>query len=82
MKHFEDNFAHDLLPDLVIQPEYILNLKEFQQPEMLNCVERLLDSHIVAGNGNEICLRSNYSHYFNNNYIKFFMAFISLKNFN
>jgi 2-aminobenzoate-CoA ligase len=58
MKHFEDNFAHDFLPDLVIQPEYIFNLKEFQQPEMLNCVERLLDSHIAAGNGNNVCLRT------------------------
>ena len=58
MKYFEDNFACDKQPTLALQPEYILNLPEFQQPEMLNCVERLLDSHIVSGHGNAKCLRT------------------------
>ena len=58
MKYFEDNFAHHHLPTLALQPEYILNLPEFQQPEMLNCVERLLDHYIASGHGNAICLRT------------------------
>lgn len=58
MKHYDDNFAHDYLPSFELQPNYIHNLPEFQQPEMLNCVERLLDYHVHSGNGNAICLRT------------------------
>ena len=58
MKHYEDNFAHDHLPASDVQPDYIYNLPQFQQPEMLNCVARLLDYHIENGNGNAICLRT------------------------
>ncbi len=58
MKHFEDNFAHDFLPKPELQPDYILNLPEFQQPEILNCVERLLDYHIQSRHGADICLRT------------------------
>lgn len=58
MKHYEDNFAHDSLPDIALQPDYIFPSTEFQQPEMLNCVERLLDYHIENGHGNAICLQT------------------------
>jgi 2-aminobenzoate-CoA ligase len=55
MKHYTDNFAHDSLPSIDLQPTYLPGLYE---NEMLNCVERLLDSHIKNGNGNAPCLRT------------------------
>lgn len=59
MKHYTDNFAHNNLPGLDLQPNYVfLDLPQFHQPEMLNCVERLLDNHINEGRGNTICLRT------------------------
>ena len=59
MKHYEDNFAHDSLPSLDLQPDYVfLDLPQFQRPEMLNCVELLLDNHIKEGRGNTICIRT------------------------
>ncbi|NHN25757.1 AMP-binding protein [Flavobacterium jejuense] len=58
MKHYEDNFAHLNLPSPDLQPNYLCNLPQFQQPEMLNCVERLLDNHIQNGNGAAICIRT------------------------
>lgn len=59
MKHYEDNFAHDSLPSEALQPEYsFTNLSQFQHPEMLNCVERLLDNHIKEGRGNNPCIRT------------------------
>lgn len=58
MKHYEDNFAHESLLPLELQPEYIFNLPQFQQPEMLNCVERLLDFHIHNGHGDNACLQT------------------------
>ncbi|MDI1255514.1 MAG: AMP-binding protein [Flavobacterium sp.] len=57
MKHYEDNFAHESLPPLDLQPEYI-DAAQFQHPEMLNCVARLLDFHVKNGNGEAICLRT------------------------
>ena len=56
MKHYEDNFAHDSLPSIELQPKYILDLPQFQHPEMLNCVERLLDVHLQNGHGQNNCL--------------------------
>jgi 2-aminobenzoate-CoA ligase len=54
-----DNFAQNNLPDLQLQPEYVFtDLPQFQHPEMLNCVERLLDFHISNGNGNTICIQT------------------------
>ncbi len=54
-----DNFAQNNLPDLELQPEYVFtDLTQFQLPEMLNCVERLLDFHISNGNGNAICIQT------------------------
>ena len=59
MKHYEDNFAHNSLPNLDLQPEYkFLDLPQFNRPEMLNCVEKLLDNHIAEGRGNNICIRT------------------------
>jgi 2-aminobenzoate-CoA ligase len=59
MKHYEDNFAHNSLPSLDLMPEYrFTDLPQFQHPEMLNCVERLLDNHIKEGRGNNPCIRT------------------------
>ena len=58
MKQHDDLFAFYSLPPIDLQPEYLLNLPQFQQPEFLNCVERLLDFHIHSGKGNTICLRT------------------------
>ncbi|MEO8233848.1 MAG: AMP-binding protein [Flavobacterium sp.] len=59
MKHYEDNFAHINLPNLELQPEYkFLDLPQFNRPEMLNCVEKLLDNHIAAGRGNNTCIQT------------------------
>ncbi|NNT71528.1 AMP-binding protein [Flavobacterium sp. IMCC34852] len=59
MKHYEDNFTHQYLPSLDLQPDYIfLDMPQFNRPEMLNCVDRLLDNHIKEGRGNNICIRT------------------------
>ena len=55
----KDKFAHNSLPTLELQPEYtFLDLPQFQQPEMLNCVDKLLDNHIREGRGNNSCIRT------------------------
>ncbi len=59
MNQYKDNFAHINLPPLKLQPEYtFLDLPQFQQPELLSCVEKLLDSHIKDGRGNAVCIRT------------------------
>ena len=59
MRHYEDNFAHDNLPSLDLQPNYVFtDLPQFQHPEMLNCVDKLLDNHIKEGRGNNPCIRT------------------------
>ena len=59
MRHYEDNFAHDNLPSLDLQPDYVfLDLPQFNRPEMLNCVDKLLDNHIKEGRGNNPCIRT------------------------
>ena len=59
MKHYEDNFAHDNLPEQTLLPETdFFALKQFQHPEHLNCVERLLDYQIAIGNGNNTCIQT------------------------
>ncbi|SHI85464.1 AMP-binding protein [Flavobacterium terrae] len=59
MKHYEDNFAHNSLPNLALQPDYaFLDLPQFNRPEMLNCVERLLDYHIQNGHGDAVCIQT------------------------
>lgn len=59
MKHYEDHFAHHHLPSADLQAEYLyLDLPQFSRPEMLNCVDRLLDQHIREGRGSSVCLRT------------------------
>lgn len=59
MKHYNDNFAHEHLPSLDLQPDYVfLDLPQFIRPEMLNCVDKLLDNHIKEGRGNNACIRT------------------------
>ncbi len=59
MKHYEDNFAQHSLPQPELHPDYsFLDLPQFQHPEMLNCVERLLDNHTYENRGNRICIRT------------------------
>ncbi|MEO5776919.1 MAG: AMP-binding protein [Flavobacterium sp.] len=59
MKHYTNNFAHDNLPDLDLQPDYVFtDLPQFKRPEMLNCVDKLLDNHIKEGRGNNPCIRT------------------------
>ncbi|MCO6149328.1 AMP-binding protein [Flavobacterium sp. NRK1] len=58
MKHYEDNFAHDHLPHSSLQAECFTGHPDFEFPENLNCVERLLDRHIAEGNGNRIAIRT------------------------
>ena len=59
MRHYEDNFAHNHLPNAELQPDYVFtDLPQFQQPEMLNCIDRLLDNHIKEGRGNNPCIRT------------------------
>jgi 2-aminobenzoate-CoA ligase len=54
-----DNFAHNSLPSQDLMPKYsFLDLSQFQRPEMLNCVHRLLDYHIENGDGNAVCIRT------------------------
>lgn len=57
--NYEDNFAHDNLPSKSLQPDYLfLDLPQFSRPEQLNCVEKLLDSHITEGRVKNICIRT------------------------
>ncbi|QYJ67790.1 AMP-binding protein [Flavobacterium litorale] len=58
MKHYDDNFAHDNLPPLDLQPNYITGNSDFEFAENLNCVEYLLDRHIKEGNGNAIAMQT------------------------
>ncbi|MGV3695986.1 AMP-binding protein [Flavobacterium sp.] len=59
MKHYEDNFAHEHLPPSELQPDYVfVDLPQFQHPEMLNCVDTLLDKHIREGRGDNPCIRT------------------------
>lgn len=53
----EDNFVTYHLPDLEFQPQYpFLDLPQFQHPDDLNCVTKLLDEHYKNGFGNHKCL--------------------------
>lgn len=58
MKHYEDNFAHDHLPNASLQAECFTGHQDFEFPEDLNCVEKLLDRHITEGNGGRIAIRT------------------------
>lgn len=55
----KDLFAKNSLPHSDLQPEYtFLDLPQFNCPENLNCVQRLLDYHIENGRENQICLHT------------------------
>lgn len=58
MKHYEDNFAPNHLPPIELQADYIWDHADFQFPESLNCVYRLLDRHIDEGNGNRVAIQT------------------------
>ena len=59
MKHYTDNFAHEHLPIIELQPDYFcLDLPQFNRPEMLNCGDKLLDNHIREGRGNNPCIKT------------------------
>lgn len=58
MRHYEDNFAHNHLPPEDLQPDYILDHPDFQFPDSLNCVDRLLDNHIKEGRGDAVAIRT------------------------
>ncbi|MBU3681661.1 MAG: AMP-binding protein [Flavobacterium sp.] len=59
MSYYQDSFAEDHLPTIELQAEYpFVNLEQFQFPEILNCVDYLLDKHIREGRGNTPCLRT------------------------
>lgn len=58
MKHYEDNFAHDHLPHPSLMAECFTGHPDFEFPDDLNCVERLLDKHIAEGNGNRSAIHT------------------------
>lgn len=58
MKHYEDNFAHDHLPPASLQAECFTGHPDFEFPENLNCVDKLLDDHIKEGRGNSVAIRT------------------------
>lgn len=58
MKHYEDNFAHNHLPSQELRAECFTGHPDFEFPEDLNCVERLLDRHIADGNGEKVAIRT------------------------
>ena len=51
-----DTFAHDHLPPLEEQPEYLFTLPSLQFPEQLNCATALLDDAVQRGWGDRACL--------------------------
>lgn len=59
MKQYDDNFAHDHLPPLHLQADYLfLDQPQFHHPHELNCAARLLDAHISNGRGDNIAIRT------------------------
>ena len=58
MLQYKDKFATQNLPNENLQPDYLLDLVQFQQPDILNCATRLLDFHIQNGNRNNICIKT------------------------
>jgi 2-aminobenzoate-CoA ligase len=59
MTYYQDSFAEDRLPHINLQPQYsFTDLPQFQFPDVLNCVDYLLDRHIREGRGDRPCLRS------------------------
>ncbi len=57
MHRYQDNFAHDNLPQPDLQPDCIFP-DGFATPLKLNCSHDLLDRHIREGNGERIAIRT------------------------
>jgi 2-aminobenzoate-CoA ligase len=53
-----DTFARDNLPPRGQWPEFRFDLPELRYPERLNCVTKLLDRWVAAGDGSRPCLIS------------------------
>ncbi len=53
-----DTFAHDHLPRLAQQPEFLFEQPELQFPPLLNCASELLDRWVASGQGERICIRA------------------------
>jgi 2-aminobenzoate-CoA ligase len=51
-----DTFAFDRLPPREQWPDLVFTLPELKYPERLNCATRLLDRHIIEGNGGRRCI--------------------------
>ncbi|MEN9323090.1 MAG: Benzoate--CoA ligase [Bacteroidota bacterium] len=59
MTYYQDSFAEDRLPPINLQAQYsYTELPQFQFPDVLNCVDYLLDRHIREGHGDRPCLRT------------------------
>lgn len=58
MKKYIDNFAQKHLPHPDLQPDYLTNDPDFDFSNIENCVERLLDIHILEGRGNKIAIQT------------------------
>jgi 2-aminobenzoate-CoA ligase len=59
MSYYQDSFAEDHLPSPQLQAEYpFTDLEQFQFPDVLNCVDYLLDRHIREGHGDRPCLQT------------------------
>jgi 2-aminobenzoate-CoA ligase len=52
-----DTFAHDNLPPVALQPDFLFTLPELQFPAQLNCATELLDRHVQEGRGDRLCVR-------------------------
>ena len=55
---YDDNFAHDHLPEQDLQADYLFDDPDFEFPEDLNCVDVLLDRHIREGRGDAVAIRT------------------------
>jgi len=53
-----DTFARDRLPPRERWPDLVFTLPELQYPERINCASRLLDRHVLEGDGKRRCLVS------------------------
>jgi len=53
-----DTFARDRLPPVEQQPEFLFTLPELQFDEHLNCAAQLLDTPVLQGRGERLCLQA------------------------
>ncbi|MBS0446851.1 MAG: AMP-binding protein [Proteobacteria bacterium] len=52
-----DTFAHDHLPPLELQPEFLFDGPDLQFPAQLNCATELLDRWVTQGQGDRLCVQ-------------------------